>query len=354
MPASSTAAAGSSWPRHGPPARASGWATTSVGSWSRAARRWIATASPDSRRRRRVTVFLAAAAVVAITLAGIAFVQRRNADRQADERRAGELAGLATLAIDEDPERAILLGLAALERTDEPSAEVLSALHRATQSMRLTSRVDGVMSLSMDQSPDGRCSPSTAWTEPATCSSTLHPARPSPTSRRAPRSAISGSRSIRPAPRWPSPIENFEDESAPAVELFDVASSRTRGIAHGSRRLLLLSRPVRPDGSLAGGARGRCRRPAERRGVGRRRWRCSAVRSSLPTTSSSAATAPSIIVGNGTGLTVFDIATGQQLRQIDTPTGVEYWDFEVDPTGKLAALVSTLGGARRRHRHGDR
>ena len=50
-----------------------------------------------SRRRRRITVFLAAAAVVAIALAGIAFVQRRNADRQADERRAGELAGLATL-----------------------------------------------------------------------------------------------------------------------------------------------------------------------------------------------------------------------------------------------------------------
>ena len=50
-------------------------------------------------------------------MAAIAFVQRSNADRQADERRSGELAGLATLAIDEDPERAILLGLAAMERT---------------------------------------------------------------------------------------------------------------------------------------------------------------------------------------------------------------------------------------------
>ena len=108
-----------------------------------------------SRRRRRITGVLAAAAVVAMVLAAVAFVQRRNADRQADERRSGELAGLATLAIDEDPERAILLGLAALERTDEPSAEVLSALHRATQSTRLTSRIDGVMSVSMDQSPDG-------------------------------------------------------------------------------------------------------------------------------------------------------------------------------------------------------
>ncbi len=30
--------------------------------------------------------------------------------------------------------------------------------------------------------------------------------------------------------------------------------------------------------------------------------------------------------------TVFDIATGQQIREIDTPEGVEYWDLEIDPT----------------------
>ncbi len=76
-----------------------------------------------------------------MVMAAIAFVQRRNADRQAAERRSGELAGLATLAIDEDPERAILLGLAAMERTDEPSAEVLSVLHRAAQSTRLTTSI---------------------------------------------------------------------------------------------------------------------------------------------------------------------------------------------------------------------
>ena len=47
-------------------------------------------------------------------------------------------------------------GPGGVERTDEPSAEVLSALHRATQSMRLGSRIRGVMLLgSMDQSPDG-------------------------------------------------------------------------------------------------------------------------------------------------------------------------------------------------------
>ena len=67
------------------------------------------------------------------------------------------------------------------------------------------------------------------------------------------------------------------------------------------------------------------------------------------------ATARSIVVcTNGTWLTVFDIATGQQIREIDTPAGVEYWDLEIDPTGKLAALVSCLAATRRRHRHGDR
>ena len=48
-------------------------------------------------------------------------------------------------------------------------------------------------------------------------------------------------------------------------------------------------------------------------------------------------------MGNGTHLTVFDIATGQQLREIETPPGVEYWDFELDPTGKLAVLVPLTG-----------
>ena len=107
------------------------------------------------RRRRRVTTLLGVAAVVALLMAAVAFVQRRNADHEADERRSGELAGLATLAIDEDPERAILLGLAAAQRSDQPTAEVLSALHRATQSIRLRSGTDGVMEFSMDLSADG-------------------------------------------------------------------------------------------------------------------------------------------------------------------------------------------------------
>ena len=162
-----------------------------------------------SRRRRRVTVVLAAAAVAAMALAAVAFVQRRNADRQADERRSGELAGLATLAIDDDPERAILLPSPPWRGRDEPSSEVLSALHRATQSTRLTRAIGGVVTGSMDLSPTDPWSPSTAWTEPATSSSTPPPARPSPTSRRAPRSAGRMRwRSMRAAPPWPSPSQH--------------------------------------------------------------------------------------------------------------------------------------------------
>jgi WD40 repeat protein len=44
---------------------------------------------------------------------------------------------------------------------------------------------------------------------------------------------------------------------------------------------------------------------------------------------------------------VTDIATGQQIRAIPTPAGVEYSDLEVAPTGSLAALVSPADAAGR-------
>ncbi|MEO6350484.1 MAG: serine/threonine-protein kinase, partial [Candidatus Limnocylindrales bacterium] len=136
-----------------------------------------------SRRRRGLIAVLATAAVAATVMAviavvqqhnaerqagiaeeqrtnaerqaGIAEEQRTNAERQANQTRSGELAGLASLALDEDPDRAILLGLAARALTSEPSSVVLSALHRAAQTARLTLSIPGVMSSSMDQSRDG-------------------------------------------------------------------------------------------------------------------------------------------------------------------------------------------------------
>ena len=96
------------------------------------ARRRAAEKARANRRLRALLGGVAALLVVAL-VSGLLFLRQRNRAEQASlETRARELAGLATLAIDEDPERAILLGLAAAERTDEPSAELLSALHRAS------------------------------------------------------------------------------------------------------------------------------------------------------------------------------------------------------------------------------
>ena len=106
-------------------------------------------------RRRAIVGTLVAALVTTTAMTGVALVQRRNADDEAAETRARELAGLAQLAIEEDPERAMLLALAASEQTDEPLPEAVSALQQATQSMRLVATTDGVMNVSFDQDPDG-------------------------------------------------------------------------------------------------------------------------------------------------------------------------------------------------------
>ncbi len=84
-----------------------------------------------------------------------ALVQRSAADREARETRARELAGQATLAIAEDPERAIMLALAASEMTGEPLQEPVSALQAATQSVQLVDKVDGVAYANLDYAPDG-------------------------------------------------------------------------------------------------------------------------------------------------------------------------------------------------------
>ena len=223
-----------------------------------------------SRRRRRVTSVLAAAAVVAVVMAAVAFVQRRNADREAAERRSGELAGLATLAIDEDPERAILLGLAALERTDEPSAEVISALHRATQSTRLISRADGVMPL---DGPEPRRI--VARRRPLGLNR-LHAhrhcvrQRPSRTSRRTTAINEQGLAFDPTGSTLAVAYVHVDDASVPAVELFDAASGRPVGSLPGPTATTSFSSTTRP---VAGW--GRCEwtddPEPKRRGVGRRR-----------------------------------------------------------------------------------
>ncbi len=275
-----------------------------------------------------------------MVMASMAFVQRRNADRQADETRARELAGLATLAIDEDPERAILLSLAALDRTDDPSAETLSALHRATQSTRLTSRIPDVMYWSMDQSSDGSLiavdrldRTGFMIIDAASGRTVADVATDYPIGDHAVAFDPTGS-------TLAVAYEASEDESVPDIELFDVASGRRlRSLtdASGAYEYLdydptgrwLLGARYEPDGSWSAAA-----------------WDVAA--SGGPQLFGAAddfelgADGTSLLVQNGTRLIVFDIATGQQLREIDTPAGVEYWELEIDPTGKLAALVSDV------------
>jgi WD40 repeat protein len=108
-------------------------------------------------RRRRAAVAWSLAAAFAV-LAGVAWWQRGVADgaaRHADVRR---IAGEATLALAEDPERSILLALAAVDVSrragEPPMPEAVAALDRGVQTSRLEARLDGG-ALSVAFSPDG-------------------------------------------------------------------------------------------------------------------------------------------------------------------------------------------------------
>jgi hypothetical protein len=108
-----------------------------------------------ARRRRRIVEALVATIVVMATVAAYALVQRSAADREARATRARELAGQVEPAIEDDPERAIILALAASEKTSEPLPEAISALQAATQSVRLVDKVDGVAFWALEYHSDG-------------------------------------------------------------------------------------------------------------------------------------------------------------------------------------------------------
>ncbi len=102
---------------------------------------------------------MSAALVVMVALTSFAVFQRGLADEQAQLTRARELAGDAKLAIDADPERAILLALEALDTfrdgDDRPVPEATSALHAALQASRVELHLDhGYLGVAF--SPDGR------------------------------------------------------------------------------------------------------------------------------------------------------------------------------------------------------
>ncbi len=113
----------------------------------------------DRRRvRRLVMAGLAAAAVVALVLAGVAAVSRNNAQRSRDLATARELAAQSIAQLDVDPEQSVLLALEAVDagRTAGGSnlLESTAALRRALASHRIVDRFDGGAFVAV--SPDGK------------------------------------------------------------------------------------------------------------------------------------------------------------------------------------------------------
>lgn len=109
-------------------------------------------------RRRLLLGSLVAGLVVTTTLAGIALGQKSAAERQTRITTARELAAQSALALEEDPDLAILLALEAADVTmasGEPVLpEAVGALQRAVQTSRAEFRLDDG-SIFVKASPDG-------------------------------------------------------------------------------------------------------------------------------------------------------------------------------------------------------
>jgi WD40 repeat protein/class 3 adenylate cyclase len=99
------------------------------------------------RRLRALVAVLAVAALVAAGLTVFATSQRGRAEQQERTAIARELAAASVANLDVDPERSILLALAAIDetRTDgKPLLEAVEALHRAVTASRIERSFAGV------------------------------------------------------------------------------------------------------------------------------------------------------------------------------------------------------------------
>lgn len=118
-------------------------------------------AERQARANRRLRVQLAVIAVVLVAALGsavFAFDQRRESVRERHVATARELAAAAVINLDDDPERSMLLALAAIDETRANGEAVLpeaeEALHRAVTASRVVLSVPGVGG-ALDWSPDG-------------------------------------------------------------------------------------------------------------------------------------------------------------------------------------------------------
>lgn len=115
----------------------------------------------DARQNRRLRGLLVATAIllaVALVAGLVARGQRDAAESEGRIATARELAAAATANLDVDPERSVLLALAAVDHTRSADGSVLpeaeQALHWATTASRAERRVPD-MGGSLDWSPDG-------------------------------------------------------------------------------------------------------------------------------------------------------------------------------------------------------
>lgn len=129
----------------------------------KAAKELADTQSRAAKQLRRRAIFLTGAFVLAIALAGAAIFFGKRANQNATEAQAAnhiassrELAGTSLINLDIDPERSILLALQAEAQADTFQAQ--DALHRAVQTSRLLKRAPaplGECHCSIAFSPDG-------------------------------------------------------------------------------------------------------------------------------------------------------------------------------------------------------
>ena len=119
----------------------------------------VARQARANRRLRIQLAVIAGALVVALVGGFLALDQRRDAQRERRVATARELAAAAESNIADDPQRSMLLALAAVEETRSGGGAVLpeaeAALHRAVSSSRILLSVPGVGG-GLDWSADGR------------------------------------------------------------------------------------------------------------------------------------------------------------------------------------------------------